>query len=78
MTSKIDQAFQAVGAVNREQWDAFTKVINYAIKRSRGLADEPPETTLLRQSGRQGPGYVADMAQISGLPASTAKLRQQK
>lgn len=78
LTSKIDQAFQAVGAVNREQWDAFTKVINYAIKRSRGLADEPPETTLLRQSGRQGPGYVADMAQISGLPASTAKLRQQK
>lgn len=77
LTSKIDQAFQEVGAVNREQWDSFTRLINYAIKRSRGLADAPPEATLLRQSGKQGPGYVAELAPIRGLPASTAKLRQQ-
>lgn len=77
LTSSIDQAFQTVGAVNRDQWDTFIKTLNYAIKRSRGVADSPLEVATLIESGKMGPGYVGRMSAIKDLPASTAKLRQQ-
>ena len=78
LTSRIDQAFQTVGAVNRDQWDTFIKTLNYAIKRSRGKADYAPEASTLIESGKMGPGYVDRMSAIKDLPASTAKLRQQQ
>ena len=84
LTSNIDQAFQTVGAINREQWDIFTRLINYSIKRSRGLADNPPSsTTLLEDSRVVNPGSIGPLAvkrRINTMytPAATAQLRQAK
>ena len=84
LTSNIDQAFQTVGAINREQWDIFTRLIKYSIKRSRGLADEPPSSTTLLEDSRDdnqgsiGPLAVKRRRDTMHTPAATAQLRQAK
>lgn len=80
LTSNIDQAFQTVGAINREQWDIFTKSIKYAIKRSRGESDYAPSATTLLADERTdsttlGPVGVENRKRTYGKPAATAQLR---
>ena len=80
LTSSIDQAFQTVGAINREQWDIFTKGIKYAVKRSRGVADDAPSATTLLADERSdsltiGPVGVENRKRTYDKPAAIAQLR---